>query len=128
MRTLSVEIGLCFHRAAEACCLPLERPSAPVQAAVLGWSILGQDEALLVKSLLALSTLAVFMFIPAAQAGNTSSNSSSNSSNGVHIRVDTVIVDDHRGRTIYERRVVRERRRSDDPSERQLPKAENNDD
>jgi hypothetical protein len=62
------------------------------------------------KCLLTLSTLTVVLALGSAvQAGNTSSNSSSNSSNGVHTRVDTIITDDGRGRTIYERRVVRER-------------------
>ena len=59
--------------------------------------------------LLAFSTLAVLTLGPLAQAGNTSSNSSSNSSNGVHTRVDTIITDDGRRRTMYERRTIRER-------------------
>jgi hypothetical protein len=46
---------------------------------------------------------------PPTQAGNTSSNSSSNSSNGVYPRVDTVIPDAGRGRSVYERRIYRQR-------------------
>jgi hypothetical protein len=49
----------------------------------------------------------ILALTPAALTGNTSSNSSSNSSNGVHTRVDTVITDDGRGRTIHQRRSVR---------------------
>lgn len=47
--------------------------------------------------------------LTAAEAGNTSSNSSSNSSNGVHTRVDTIVRDDGRGRSVIQRRIVRER-------------------
>jgi hypothetical protein len=61
------------------------------------------------KRLLTLSALAALTLGSAAQAGNTSSNSSSNSSNGVHTRIDTIVTDNSRGRTIYERRIVRER-------------------
>jgi hypothetical protein len=61
------------------------------------------------KCLLAFSALAALTLGSAAQAGNTSSNSSSNSSNGIHTRVDTIVTDNGRGRTIYERRIVRER-------------------
>jgi hypothetical protein len=61
------------------------------------------------KRLITLSTLAVLTLGSAVQAGNTSSNSSSNSSSGVHTRVDTIVTDNGRGRTIYERRIVRER-------------------
>ncbi|PVE23453.1 hypothetical protein DC522_15740 [Microvirga sp. KLBC 81] len=80
------------------------------------------------KGLLALSSLFVLALTPVAQAGNTSSNSSSNSSNGVHTRVDTVITDDHRGRTIYERRIVRERVPEGYRSKRQWHRAEDDDD
>ena len=59
------------------------------------------------KHLLAVLILNLLAFTPVALAGNTSSNSSSNSSNGVHTRVDTVVTDDGRGRTIHERRSVR---------------------
>jgi hypothetical protein len=55
------------------------------------------------------STLSMLALGTAGHAGNTSSNSSSNSSNGVHTRVDTIIADDGRGRTTYQRRIVRER-------------------
>ena len=68
--------------------------------------------------LLALSALAALTLVPAAEAGNTSSNSSSNSSNGVHTRVDTIVSDDGRGRTRYERRVIRERERPSHRSKR----------
>lgn len=61
--------------------------------------------------LFAFSMLATLALATPAQAGNTSSNSSSNSSNGVHTRVDTVITDDGRGRSVYERRVYRHRDR-----------------
>ncbi len=48
-----------------------------------------------------------------ASAGNTSSNSSSNSSNGIHTRVDTIVREDDRGRrSVYERRIYRDERRS----------------
>ena len=56
---------------------------------------------------LILLIVTILALTPAALAGNTSSNSSSNSSNGVHTRVDTIITDDGRGRTIRERRSVR---------------------
>jgi hypothetical protein len=60
--------------------------------------------------MITVTTAALLMMSGAAQAGNTSSNSSSNSSNGVHTRVDTIIRDDGRGRSVYEeRRVYRER-------------------
>lgn len=61
------------------------------------------------KCLLTLSTMMVLMIPPAVMAGNTSSNSSSNSSNGVHTRIDTIVTDNGRGRTVYERRIIRER-------------------
>ena len=61
------------------------------------------------KRLLTLSVLMISTLPPAALAGNTSSNSSSNSSNGVHTRVDTIVTEDGRRRTVYERRIVRER-------------------
>jgi hypothetical protein len=64
-----------------------------------------------VKHLLAFLMLAALALATPTQAGNTSSNSSSNSSNGVHTRVDTVITDDGRGRSVYERRVYRQRDR-----------------
>lgn len=57
--------------------------------------------------LLAVLTLSISALTTVALAGNTSSNSSSNSSNGVHSRVDTVITDNGRGRTIRERRSIR---------------------
>lgn len=57
--------------------------------------------------LLAVLTLSISALTTVALAGNTSSNSSSNSSNGVHSRVDTIITDNGRGRTIRERRSVR---------------------
>jgi hypothetical protein len=57
----------------------------------------------------ALSTMFGLTLIMPALAGNTSSNSSSNSSNGVHTRVDTIITDNGRGRTVHEHRFVRER-------------------
>jgi hypothetical protein len=59
------------------------------------------------KRLFALSILIILALMPVALAGNTSSNSSSNSSNGVHTRVDTIVTDDDRGRTVYVRRSVR---------------------
>ena len=59
------------------------------------------------KHLLAVLILTMPALTPVALAGNTSSNSSSNSSNGVHTRVDTIITDDGRGRTIHQRRSVR---------------------
>jgi hypothetical protein len=61
------------------------------------------------KTLLAVATALMLTLSPAAQAGNTSSNSSSNSSGGVYTRVDTIVTDHGRGRTIYERRIVRQR-------------------
>jgi hypothetical protein len=65
-----------------------------------------RDRRLAMKRLLVMLILTVVL-TPTSQAGNTSSNSSSNSSNGVHTRVDTIITDNGRGRTIYERRSVR---------------------
>jgi hypothetical protein len=61
------------------------------------------------KLLLAISTLMILTLPSVTLAGNTSSNSSSNSSNGVHTRIDTIMTDDGHGRTVYERRIIRER-------------------
>jgi hypothetical protein len=72
-----------------------------------GVACLAEDRRLAVKRVFALSILTILTLMPVAFAGNTSSNSSSNSSNGVHTRVDTIVTDDDRGRTVYVRRSVR---------------------
>ncbi|QRM34389.1 hypothetical protein [Microvirga sp. VF16] len=76
------------------------------------------------KYLLTFLMLVALSVATPSHAGNTSSNSSSNSSNGVHTRVDTVITDEGRGRTVYERRVYRQRERDDDRSKRRWPRGE----
>jgi hypothetical protein len=80
-----------------------------------------------VKHLFTFSMLAALALATPSQAGNTSSNSSSNSSNGVHTRIDTVITDDGRGRSVYERRVYRQRDRDDYRSQRRWQRVEDDD-
>lgn len=79
------------------------------------------------KYLFAVSILAGLALATPTHAGNTSSNSSSNSSKGVHTRVDTVITDDARGRSVYERRVYRQRDRNTHPSMRRWQRVEEDD-